>query len=89
MPNFFGKLGTKVGTICQIWQTGFRQTVPYSGVYTRFAETQFAESHIEESEGQFANFFVGKLGKVGTICRFRQPGFRQTVPFLFSGTLFR
>ena len=52
---FFGKLG-KVGTICRIRQTGFRQIVPYSGVYAQFAETQFAEF-----EGQFADFF-GKLG---------------------------
>ena len=46
-------------------------------VYAQFAE----------SEGQFAEFFFGIMCKVGTVCRIRQTGFRQTPIFRIANNL--
>ena len=53
---------------------------PIFRIFAQFAETQFAETQFADSEGQFAELFFGELVKVGTVCRIRQTGFRQTVP---------
>ena len=85
LPNFFRQTGLGRDNLPNSanWVSG---NCPYSGVYAQFAETQFAETQFgepqfAESEGQFAEFFFVKLGKVVTICRIRQTGFRRIVRY--------